>query len=903
MQSLDPLGEYSDDVVRAALRGQEGSRELSYRYERLSASNVLLGELDTVLSGSVSQNALADIKRTAQFEIADPSEIDYLQDRIKPYARIEIPRVEEYREYVTSLDPSLWYRMDEPNPGVPTGLTGVIDMTWDAHSTPETAYDNTIDMNSSSVESTVPATAQFIAISSTDAQINTEASSWSPVMTPKVTGLRGIQTNTAPTTYTRTFTGLTVGKEYVFGVSVEGSGQGVVYGFVGATMQTVPSLSGAFSLRGKIVATSTTHTFSLQLTKTVAAGGNITITEWTLATLEPLGDTWVKATIQQSRPLTFILGRTDASFVFSAEPSAGSAEIYYSSPGDGGELVLLKTIDDTTSPFYGLNFPNPGTYYVRFVGLRQAEKVNLGIVLNARIIDSSRNARHAIGLTVAQGQKQVVAGTGSSARIDDTYTMYTGIEGGFVPEQNADPDADWTVSFWSAPTALGNFVELGSYLYRGFRANSATLDSQALGVYVGWDVASGGVRTLEVEVKLTNTLSSAPDITWSTEVAAPDYTGHMVTVSREGDDVVLYVDAQERARILFEDRISKKPMTFNTQTLFAEDRGPSGAALLDDVVFFFGRHLPRADIFNMYSMGTQGVSVGPGGQSVFAPVNPGRGYVEWPLGVFLLTSPTRTLVDGTVVSRSVEAYDQLLVLQDDVVVDRYTVTAGTRYTDAISTLTAALPSRRITPSTRTLPVAVEWDPGTPKLKIINDLLSSLNYDSAWFDENGFFVAQPYVTPSGRPSEYTYATDETSLITGDVNQTLDLFDVPNRWVLVVSEADRPPLRGIFTNTSPSSPTSTVSRGRVITDFRTEQKAADIATLNAKAARLAYEASQIYEIVEFNTASMPIHSHSDVYIINIPGLALDAKFSEHTWDLTLEPGAPMKHKARRIISLEA
>jgi len=276
------------------------------------------------------------------------------------------------------------------------------------------------------------------------------------------------------------------------------------------------------------------------------------------------------------------------------------------------------------------------------------------------------------------------------------------------------------------------------------------------------------------------------------------------------------------------------------------------------------------------------------------------GFVEWPLGVFLLSTPERVLGSDGVVRREVEAYDQLLALQQDRVVDRYTIAGGAAYTDAINTLVFAF-SASVTPSTLTLPSALEWEPGTTKLRILNDLLDAINYESAFFDEVGTLICRPYQSPTSRSAEYTYQANEASVITGDIGQTLDLFDIPNSWVLVKSEPDLPPLVGTYTNDNPLSPTSTVSRGRVIVDFRTETDAADQTTIDAKAERLAFSASQIFENIEFSTALMPMHSNADVVGLAIPGLAIDAKYSEHTWDMPLEAGAKMTHTVRRVVSI--
>lgn len=279
---------------------------------------------------------------------------------------------------------------------------------------------------------------------------------------------------------------------------------------------------------------------------------------------------------------------------------------------------------------------------------------------------------------------------------------------------------------------------------------------------------------------------------------------------------------------------------------------------------------------------------------------PAGGYVEWPQGVFLLSSPNRNADETDTVTRAVEAYDALQVFLDDKVENRYTVAAGTVYTTAVSTLLGSI-AKNITTSSKTLPVAVEWAPGTPKLAIINNLLSAINYDLLHFDEDGVAIVKPYTAPSSRAEEYTYADNEDSVMIPDVDQELDLLSIPNKWVLVVSEPDRAPLVSTYTNNDPSSPTSVVRRQRTIVDFRTETEAADQASLDARVARLAFESSQVYEAVDFQTAIMPIHSGNDVYRITYSTLAIDAKYSEHAWSMPLVAGGTMKHQARRVVTI--
>lgn len=281
---------------------------------------------------------------------------------------------------------------------------------------------------------------------------------------------------------------------------------------------------------------------------------------------------------------------------------------------------------------------------------------------------------------------------------------------------------------------------------------------------------------------------------------------------------------------------------------------------------------------------------------------PDNGWAEWALGVFLLTT-TPINIDATyALSRDVGAYDLLKIIIDDKVADRYVVAAGANYITTISSILtgAGLTQQNLLPSTLTLPAVMEWAPGTTKLQIINDLLGAINYKSLWMDENGIACATSYISPMDRPSEYTYSDDAQGIFFPEMVDTLDLSDVPNKWVLVVSESNRPPLVATYENHNAQSLTSYENRGnRYIVDFRTNNQAADQATLNSLILRIATEASQIFEHVDFDTGPMPIHSNDDVFTLNYSRLGLSAKFKEVSWEFTLQSGAKMKHTIRRVV----
>jgi hypothetical protein len=282
---------------------------------------------------------------------------------------------------------------------------------------------------------------------------------------------------------------------------------------------------------------------------------------------------------------------------------------------------------------------------------------------------------------------------------------------------------------------------------------------------------------------------------------------------------------------------------------------------------------------------------------------PDGGWVEWPQGMFLLSTPTKSSAAGGDIHRSIDLYDQTQILIDDKLDDRLTISAGTTVTTAITgQLTAAgITRQNVSVSAATLPADRDWDPGTPRLQVINDLLDTINYFGIWFNSQGYAICAPYVDPNVAATGWDYLDDAASVSLADAESTLDLFGVPNKWVLVVSEPDQGTLRSVYTNTNPTSPTSTVSRGRTIVDYITDAQAVDQATLDSLAQRAAVDASQVYESFSLNTAVIPIHEHLDNVNLLYTKLGIQGKFQETDWEFDLIVGSTMKHTLRRLVSV--
>ncbi|MBP1971574.1 hypothetical protein J2Z83_003725 [Virgibacillus natechei] len=279
------------------------------------------------------------------------------------------------------------------------------------------------------------------------------------------------------------------------------------------------------------------------------------------------------------------------------------------------------------------------------------------------------------------------------------------------------------------------------------------------------------------------------------------------------------------------------------------------------------------------------------------------GWVSFSLGIFLLSSPTQ-VEEGKSVYRDIEAYDKLLILQEDKVTDRYTISAGTSYYDAMVDIleSAGADKINIENDDKVINNDKEWDPGTEKLRILNDLVSDLNFTQLWVDEYGYFRTSGYQSPQNAPTDYIYEDDELSVTLEGMEEELDLFDLPNVFNVVVANPDtEEEFTSIVENTNPNHPRSIPRLGRRVVRFEEKDDIADQDSLDGHVERLASNASQIYGKVKFDTAIMPFHSYSNVIRVRNSVLGIDHKFAETSWSIDLEAGSDMSHEMRRVVSL--
>lgn len=278
-----------------------------------------------------------------------------------------------------------------------------------------------------------------------------------------------------------------------------------------------------------------------------------------------------------------------------------------------------------------------------------------------------------------------------------------------------------------------------------------------------------------------------------------------------------------------------------------------------------------------------------------------EGWLEYPLGVYLIMSPDRSALGGTVY-REIEAYDRSIILKEDKFESRYIVRAGERYINAVKQiLTAAgIQLYDIEDCSAAVAVDVEFEIGTTKLKAVNILLDAINYVPLHFNAYGYAVSYRYKEAMERDADREYETGKHGNVYPGAVESKDAYNCPNVITRYLTTPERETMSATYVNDNPTSLLSTVSRGRRIVDVERMDDIADQETLNQYVRRIAME-KMVYQTIKFDTALMPGHEYRDCIMIRNDELELTGKYVETAWSMDLKVGGKMRHTCRRAVSL--
>lgn len=272
-----------------------------------------------------------------------------------------------------------------------------------------------------------------------------------------------------------------------------------------------------------------------------------------------------------------------------------------------------------------------------------------------------------------------------------------------------------------------------------------------------------------------------------------------------------------------------------------------------------------------------------------------RGGASWPLGVFLLSAPTKTYTDGGA-SWKVELLSKLSLLDEDCVESPTQV--GTSYPalTLLQTTLVDVGKADITESAAHLASTMTWDAGTPRLTIFNDVLEAIGYWSMNVSGAGAFQIRPYVPPAQRPLSWQFKEGETSIHLPEWNREQDLAGIPNKVILVSQGGEeKPALVGIARNTDPTSPASYPTRGRWITHTETGVEASTQEVITQMAEKKLLEASTAIAKIEIEHLPVPISTND---LVEFSSQGVQTRATVQSIKYTLSPDGLCKTTLREV-----
>lgn len=279
-----------------------------------------------------------------------------------------------------------------------------------------------------------------------------------------------------------------------------------------------------------------------------------------------------------------------------------------------------------------------------------------------------------------------------------------------------------------------------------------------------------------------------------------------------------------------------------------------------------------------------------------------RGYhYEFPMGIYLIKSPevegngnTTSLLGD---KRNVTMYSKLLIYDEDKITSDLTIPAGTNIVNKVKSILDTDMIKLDTNSKVTTSNKI-YKMGTSKIEIINDLLSSMGYNSLSVDGEGYFYSNEYILPDNRPIEFEYTDEKNQCTYPMYNESLDLpscFNVFPASCIIDNQC----VNYTYVNSSNYSPISTVNRGRSIcADPQEFQDCTSRADLINRVMAWAGDNSYKYHKCTFKTFINPLHGYLNC--IHFKNAKANMKAIETQWVID-SANDSMEHTIREAVYL--
>ena len=223
--------------------------------------------------------------------------------------------------------------------------------------------------------------------------------------------------------------------------------------------------------------------------------------------------------------------------------------------------------------------------------------------------------------------------------------------------------------------------------------------------------------------------------------------------------------------------------------------------------------------------------------------------------------------------------------------------AGANYVDTIQALLIEAGVEKIiaTANSATLTNDREdWEIGTTYLEIINALLAEINYESLWFDNNGFARIAPKRVADPDTVHHKYTSGQYSILSVPRSRETDIFDKYNVFVAYVDSADNDELMiATAVNDDPASILSVQNRGRIQAPPQRLDNIASQEELQAYVDSWKSKSMMSTETVSISTAIDKSHEILDTVQLE------DSIYLEYSWSMNLSGENEMNHTLRREV----
>lgn len=271
--------------------------------------------------------------------------------------------------------------------------------------------------------------------------------------------------------------------------------------------------------------------------------------------------------------------------------------------------------------------------------------------------------------------------------------------------------------------------------------------------------------------------------------------------------------------------------------------------------------------------------------------------VEYTLGEYYIGTYTEQTNEHGQSYSEIEAYDGGYLPSRYRTENIIHFSAGENYVDVIKSLLGecGVTNVMITANPATLTMDREdWDIGTTYLQIINNLLSEIDYETLWFDNNGFAQVGPKRTLNPNNIHHKYISGTYSILSPTKSKEIDIFDSYNVFVAYVNSADNDELLiATAVNDDPESILSVQNRGRIQAPPEKINNIASQEELQIYVENWKNRSRSSVETLVISTGIDKSHEVLDTVQCE------DEIYFEYAWSMTLSADSLFTHTLRREV----